>query len=206
MNVIFVRHLGKKKNYAFEVPVELAPYVAKGNTVVCDTAKGENLGITTSGLLYGPGVEDVAIMHGATLPLARITGVWSEIPMRSIRLPRRFTGNLPRAEKLQTRMDEYKASGSFRTNIIVDEDGYLQDGYSAYCIAKILNLEKLPVFVGVKKVSTVEKKEETANFTVQTVTSGRLTDTETGAVVLDMTPSLTTTDTDTVTIAAGAAL
>jgi hypothetical protein len=143
--------MGKKKRYAFEVPMELSAYVKKGNTVVCNTSKGVDIGITTTGVIYGPGAADIAEMNGAEFPLSTIIGVWSDIPMRTIQVPMHFKHSLPCAEKLQQRMDEYHQNQSFRTRIELDADGVLKDGYSAYCVAKLLDLEVLPVYIEIKK-------------------------------------------------------
>ena len=72
--IVIVQHEGKNARYLFEVPdgVHLAP----GDTVVCDTCKGEaNAVCVTHSIVCGENAFEAFVkLTGATLPLRKIVG------------------------------------------------------------------------------------------------------------------------------------
>lgn len=68
MNVVFVKH-GCSKEYCFEVPDRLVPYIQKGTTVLVETMRGLDTGTTTTGVITGDGARDIAENNGAYFPL-----------------------------------------------------------------------------------------------------------------------------------------
>jgi hypothetical protein len=67
-----VKHNDQPKEFAFYVPDELVPYIKKGQGVLCQTMRGLAYGTTTTGVISGDGARDVAIAHGAYIPLKPI--------------------------------------------------------------------------------------------------------------------------------------
>lgn len=74
MNIVLVQHKKGSRVYAFSVSDELAPYVKKGQGVLCETMRGIQYGTTFSGLISGDGALDVAVDYGAYFPLKPIIG------------------------------------------------------------------------------------------------------------------------------------
>ena len=74
MNIVLVKHNNNPKEFAFYVPEELLPYVKKGSGVLCKTTHGLAYGTATTGVISGDGARDVALAHGAHIPLKPIVG------------------------------------------------------------------------------------------------------------------------------------
>lgn len=75
MNIVLVKHNNNPKEFAFYVPEELLPYIKKGSGVLCKTTHGLTYGTTTTGVISGDGARDVALAHGAYIPLKPIVGI-----------------------------------------------------------------------------------------------------------------------------------
>lgn len=75
MNIVLVKHNNNPKEFAFYVPEELLPYVKKGSGVLCKTTHGLTYGTATTGVISGDGACDVALAHGAYIPLKPIVGI-----------------------------------------------------------------------------------------------------------------------------------
>ena len=75
MNIVLVKHNNNPKEFAFYVPEELLPYVKKGSGVLCKTTHGLAYGTATTGVISGDGARDVALAHGAHIPLKPIVGI-----------------------------------------------------------------------------------------------------------------------------------
>ena len=82
MNIVLVKHKTAQE-FAFCVPDELAPYIKKGQGVLCQTMRGLDYGITTTGVFSGDGALDIAFKNGAYLPLKPIVGFEHEL-MRNV--------------------------------------------------------------------------------------------------------------------------
>ena len=68
MNIIIATH-GNKKKLCFTVPDEMAPHIKKGAVLVVETARGEAIATAVTGVISGPGADDVARAHGAHFPM-----------------------------------------------------------------------------------------------------------------------------------------
>lgn len=77
LNVVFVKH-GGSKEYCFEVPNDLVPYIKSGTTVLVNTKRGLDVGEATTGVISGPGARDVAKKNGAYFPLAKVISFLSD--------------------------------------------------------------------------------------------------------------------------------
>jgi myo-inositol-hexaphosphate 3-phosphohydrolase len=72
MKIVMVKHTDDGKEFAFYVPSELAPFIRKGQGVLCSTRHGLAYGTTTTGIIRGDGAKDVAVAHGAYFPMRPI--------------------------------------------------------------------------------------------------------------------------------------
>ena len=146
MNIVEVRHkANQKRTFWFEVPGNLKDKIQRGDLVICKTRNGNDFGVAQTGVLSGDGVERLAIMNGATLPLREIVSIKKEYPVKEIRISQEMKKTYPRAAKIEARLKEYCEGGFFRTNFKIGKDGYLEDGYTAYLVAKMLDLDTVPV-------------------------------------------------------------
>lgn len=69
MNIIFAKHDGSPKPYAFSVPDSIKAYIEKGMEVLVETMHGTQMAQTTTGVICGDGALDVAKQNGAYEPL-----------------------------------------------------------------------------------------------------------------------------------------
>ena len=70
-----------------------------------------------------------------------------KIDVTSIIVPKAFKYSNPSTEKIAKRINEYRTHGKFKTPVVVGEDGMLKDGYTAYLVAKMLDITTLLVDV-----------------------------------------------------------
>ena len=146
MNIIMVQHLGNKKTYTFAVPDKFVKYARKGATLFCDTRRGISPGVAVTGVISGDGAKDIAKRNGATFPLREIVGVRSLIPMSKIVIHERMSKSITSGDKIKKRMDELKKYGAFNTTVTF-KDGKLGDGYTAYLVAKMLDMDYIPIMM-----------------------------------------------------------
>jgi hypothetical protein len=66
-----------------------------------------------------------------------------QIDVQSVVVPKSFKFSNPSTEKISKRIHEYRTTGKFITKIVVGEDGTLKDGYTAYLVAKMLDIPTL---------------------------------------------------------------
>lgn len=148
MNIVSVKHpSGGEKEYWFEVPVGLVSQTKKGSRVVCDTIRGREFGIVNSDVISGENVEQLAIRLGARLPLKKILSVTNLMPMNKIKVPMRFIYTRPHPDKIAKRMREFYDHRAFDTDVVVDQNGNLLDGYTAYLVAKMFDMRYVDVRV-----------------------------------------------------------
>lgn len=146
MNIVEVKHdVEHKKSYWFEVPDELVNVIQEGTYLICNTACGKQAGIAQSNVLSGDGIERMATMCGATLPLRKVVGVEYNILIEKVKIRYGMTKSLPGKSKLVKRINEYYERGCFNTAVVLDKQGFLKDGYTAYLVAKMFGLADIPV-------------------------------------------------------------
>lgn len=148
MKVALVKHSSCGKVYWFEVPEQLAYDIVTGVRVTCDTARGKNAGVVVGTAVLDPKQGREALLSvGAVLPLRQILSVEKDILMTDIKIPDYMKRSTPHDDKIAKRFLEYYHTMSFNTNVSIREDGTLVDGYSAYLVAKMLNLPFLSATV-----------------------------------------------------------
>ena len=148
------------RKFWFEVPFMLQTLIHVGDNVLCNTSKGLYHGRVTK-VLEGLSDEEFEDAFGF-LPTAEIVGVHKDIPMDGIEIPEAYESSLPHAGKIGKRVNELY-SGHFKTRIEIDPRLIIKDGYTAYLVAKMFDLDTLPCLVSIGNESvykTYGKKEE----------------------------------------------
>lgn len=159
MKVAMVKHNQHSKTYWFEVPESMVPEITPNTRVACDTARGLKHGIVVGSVLDMNDVQDVMLASGAKLPLRKITAVQCDIPLSEIKIPEYMARTKPRDEKIAKRFLEYYHTRKFNTTVMLNDNGMLCDGYSAYLVAKMLNLPSITV-VAKKKCSSADSADD----------------------------------------------
>ena len=80
--------------------------------------------------------------------------------LKDIRIRKGFKLSQPDEDKQALCFERYIDNGYFDRSIILDDDGFLKDGYIAYLVAKVLGLEKVEVSQ-IKTVVVFPEVEET---------------------------------------------
>lgn len=70
-----------------------------------------------------------------------------EVALSDIKVSSCFAGTIPAADKLARRVSEYKKTGKFATEIFVDKEMKLWDGYTTYMICRMLDIKTIKVVV-----------------------------------------------------------
>lgn len=141
MKAVLVEHTGNGKPYCFSLPDWFDKDVPLGTNVVCRTRRGITRGMTVSNVYEGDFAREAAIYNGAKFPLAKIEQVQLCVKPDDIVVPGIFKNSNPSARKLQRRRDEHAKYGKFLTPVVVSRRGVLQDGYTAYLVAKELGID-----------------------------------------------------------------
>lgn len=69
------------------------------------------------------------------------------VPIECIHVPRNFAATIPCNEKLMRRMDEWRKFRKFETEIYVDENLNMFDGYTSYLVYRMLGIMDVPVVI-----------------------------------------------------------
>lgn len=148
MNVILVQHNEQdQKKYCFAVPDHLISRIRRGVDVICDTGRGNMPGRVVSDVLTGEEADRAIVDRHATMPLKSIISVVDKIDISSIQVPIWMELSKPRKDKLAKRKQEIETIGCVKTKVSVDEEGILQDGYTAYLVCKNMGMSEIPVAV-----------------------------------------------------------
>ena len=70
-----------------------------------------------------------------------------EVCLDDIRVPDSFSNTIPCNEKINRRLDEWRKNRKFDTEIYVDNDMNLSDGYTSYLVYKMMGVKYVPVVV-----------------------------------------------------------
>ena len=74
---VFAKHENLSKEYLFAVPNDLYN-INKGNILLVDTNKGEEIAIATSTIIEGENLDEIALKFGAYLPLKKVKAVLNQ--------------------------------------------------------------------------------------------------------------------------------
>lgn len=144
MKVAMVKHKPHGKVFWFEIPEHLVGKIQIGDRVACDTARGRRYGIAVAADLDEQDVKEIMAASGATFPLRKVIATTRNVPMGIIRVPEYIARTKPSDEKIAKRFLEFYHTGQFNTNVALDTNGVLVDGYSAYLVALKVGLAFLP--------------------------------------------------------------
>lgn len=148
MNVALVQHNQQNtRKYCFAVPDELIPHIKQDTRVVCDTVRGFMPGRIVSEILTGDSATQAIEERGAYMPLRNIVAVVNKVNISDIRIPIRMEMSTPHKFKIVRRESELKAFGCVRTKVVVDDNGILKDGYTAYLVCKNKGMSEIPFAV-----------------------------------------------------------
>ena len=82
------------------------------------------------------------------------------VDVNSVRIPYNFAKTIPCNEKLNKRLDEWRTNRKLETEIYVDDDMNLFDGYTSYLVYKMFGMNEIPVVVWPKKNNKEDNKNE----------------------------------------------
>ena len=71
--------------------------------------------------------------------------------LNDIKIKQNFKITQPNKHKMKCKWNYYRKTGCLESDIVLDEDGYLIDGYTSYLIAEA---------DGIKKLDVIKKKLE----------------------------------------------
>ena len=128
----------------FEIPEHLVGKLQPGFRVACNTARGRRYGTVVAADLDEQDVKEVMLASGATFPLSTIEATTQKVPMGIIKIPGYIARTKPSDEKIAKRFLEFYHTGQFNTNVALDDNAVLIDGYSAYLVAQKVGLAFLP--------------------------------------------------------------
>lgn len=74
---VFAKHENSTKEYLFAVPADLYN-IKKGDILLVDTIKGEEIAIATSTIIEGENLDEIALKFGAYLPLKKVKAVLNQ--------------------------------------------------------------------------------------------------------------------------------
>ena len=69
------------------------------------------------------------------------------VPLECVQIPSNFAKTIPCNEKLMNRLNEWRSCRKFETEIYVDENLNLFDGYTAYLMYRMLGIFDIPVVI-----------------------------------------------------------
>lgn len=170
--IVAVKHSHKKsaKEYWFNVPETVTCALQVGDTVYCDTCRGENKGYITKIMETDEigGVESTKLIQeeredlnnfaiklffwcGTAFeanPTKNIIGKKMKFNIENIKISKNMQQTRPGIEKLQGKLAEYYSHGkSALSPIIIKSSGLLVDGYITYLIYKMFNISTKYVIV-----------------------------------------------------------
>jgi len=103
------------------------------------------------------------------------------VQLKSIKVNKAFRATTPSTDKVVYCEQFYLKNGFFDRDIIINQNGYIMDGYIAYLVAKAHNVEKIKVIQIVPKL--IESKPFTVTAVVRLTLKERLLGKHTQEVV-----------------------
>lgn len=146
MKYLAIRHtLEQTKRWWFFCPKRMEHMVSIGARVLCNTSQGETIGQIMS-IMDSVPQSEAELIIGRRFPLKPIFGVEVNMKMDKIHIPLRFFLSSPDPAEIAKRMQEWYLSSKFQDTVLFAPDGTLQDGYTAYLVAKMFGHETLRGF------------------------------------------------------------
>lgn len=137
MKYVGVKHQPDQEQiYWFSVPDALEKMVFVGAKVWCNT----RIGITTGKIVMimdGFTEPDAKRIIGDYFPLKQLAAVEREFEIAEIHIPWDMESSTPSPDKIAKRVSELYSTGSFNTDVSCSAEMNLEDGYTAYLVAKM---------------------------------------------------------------------
>lgn len=129
--------------YIVRIPDDM--YLLHGQIVTAEVGSGmvEGRVIFTTVALISPEAKE-CFLDGW------IIGEKVSVPVKDIVVPEVFSGTKPQISKLAQRIKEYYFGDSFKTPVVFEktDEGYvIADGYTAYLVCKMFNVEELSGYI-----------------------------------------------------------
>lgn len=102
-------------------------------------------GMVSSNVVRGNGLEELLLSVDPQFPRAVLDTSIQFVSMEGLKVSPRLECTRPKSVKIRKRVDEYYAHGAFKTAVKV-VNGVLEDGYTAYLVAKMFGLKYIPFF------------------------------------------------------------
>lgn len=155
-----IKHKAKsERTYYFKLPNELS-HARVGDYVTCNTKRGRTSGVIVS-ITEADSDADFCSVVKCKMPIRYVSTVGGKmLDTAAVKIPLEFRKKKPSNDKLIRRVMEFAAHKGFDTKIVVDTDGYIVDGYSAFLTAQFLGLKKFGPCIIVDGNNTTEEIEE----------------------------------------------
>lgn len=144
--IVPIKHTkASNRRFWFAIPEYLLSEIHENARVICKTRNGLAAGFVSADPFTLEDSKARAERQGAKFPLSEIVGVVCNLDRTNVHVPKKYSKrSRPSAEKLISRIKEYYAFGAFLTQVSVDDQDELTDGYSAYLVAKMFDLPSIP--------------------------------------------------------------
>lgn len=96
------------------------------------------------------------------------------IPLSEIKIPKSYFESAPSVDKLTYAREFYETYGFIDQPILLNNNGYLFDGYIRYLVAKERGLEKVPVIQIKAKIRTPKPLPVTIHLSLKERLFGKL--------------------------------
>lgn len=73
--------------------------------------------------------------------------IFRNVKLEDIKIKEDFEKKKPNGYKMKAKWNYYRKTGSLESDIVIDENGYLIDGYTSYLIAKADSIKKIDVII-----------------------------------------------------------
>lgn len=146
MMYVGVKHKPEHDNlFWFSVPDSISKHIKVGAQVLCDTKKGASFGVVVS-IIEGVSQKKAAGVIGDYFPLKGVLAVKRDVDISDIHIPWEMRQSSPSPDKIALRIKELYDTCYFHTPVTCSADNNLQDGYTAYLVARMFGHETLSAF------------------------------------------------------------
>lgn len=70
-----------------------------------------------------------------------------QMKIKDIKISKKFEERPPHDKKMKDKWFSYRKNGILESNIVIDDEGYLVDGYTSYLIAKADGIKKVECYL-----------------------------------------------------------
>ena len=144
MNIVRVKiDTENEKPRWLQVPDRFVSDIHKGTQLFCEVKGTRTTGHATTEVMQGEGIEELLSQKVSHFDDLKVLGVFKMIPLKDIKICELMKCNPPRVEKIAKRIEELYSLSYFDTTVEINTDNYLMDGYTAYLVSKMFDLEHI---------------------------------------------------------------